>query len=109
MYLKINKKSIKILECNTYKERFKSFKFVLKKIDYGIKIKNKRYASTNFFCQRVDICFTDKDDTIKYLYEFVKSEKVIIKFKKYNIYYLPLDTVKYLKKGDKLKITKSKS
>ena len=106
MYLKINNKKIKIIELVSFKERFKSLKFILNKIDYGILISKKRTINTYFFCQRVDICLTDEDNIIKYLYDYYPSEKLKIKKNRYNIYYLPLDSVKYLKVGDKLKITK---
>ena len=108
MYLLVNKKKINIKEYTKFKERFKSFKFYLEKIDFGIKLPKKIMANTTFFCQRVDICFTNKDDKILYLYENVKSEKRIFKIKSYSIYYLPLNTVKYLKVGDKLKLHKEK-
>ena len=41
MYLKINNKKIKIKELNTFKEKFKSLKFNLHTIDYGILKKTK--------------------------------------------------------------------
>ena len=44
MYLKINNKKIKILEYTKFKDRFKSFKFYLKNIDFGIKLPNKKVA-----------------------------------------------------------------
>ncbi len=106
MYLKIKNKKIEIKECIKFSDRFKSLKFVLEKIDYGLKFPNKKKASTYFFCQRIDICFTDKDDKILYLYENIKSEKRIIKLKAKNIYYLPLDTCKNLKVGTKLNLKK---
>ncbi len=106
MYIKINNKKLNIKEYKKIKDRFKSFKFFLYNIDFGIKLPNKKIASTYFFCQRIDICFTDKDDKILYLYNNVKSEKLIIKLKAKNIYYFPKDTNKYLKVGEKLKITK---
>ena len=105
MYLKLKRKKIEIVEYTKIIERFKSFKFYLDKIDFGIKIPKKKYASTYLFCQRVDICFTDNEDKILYLYENVKTEKRIFKRKSKNIYYLPLNTCKYLIKGEKLKIT----
>ena len=108
MYLKVNNKKIDIKEYTEFKDRFKSFKFYLKIIDFGIKLPKKKLANTTFFCQRIDICFTDKEDKILYLYENVKSEKRIFKIKANNIYYLPLNTVKYLKVGDNLKIYKEK-
>ncbi len=108
MYLKIKNKEIEIKELNTFKEKFKSLKFNLQTIDYGLLRKNKKLASTYFFCQRVDICFTNKDNIIIDLLENVKSEKRYIRLKANNIYYLPLNTCKYLKKGEKLNIKNKK-
>lgn len=104
MYLKIKDKKIEIKELKTFKDKFKSLKFVFEPIDYGIKISNKHLASTYFFCQRIDICYTDNDNLITYLHENIKSEKNIFHTKKGNIYYLPLNTVKNLKIGEKLNI-----
>lgn len=104
MYLKLKKKKIEILEYTKMIDRFKTFKFYLEKIDFGIKIPKKKYASTYFFCQRVDICFTDKEDKILYLFENVKTEKRFFKFKAYNVYYLPVNTCSELRVGDKLKL-----
>lgn len=100
MYIKVNNKNIEIIECNSFKERFKSLKFVIDPITYGVKISNKRLISTYFFCQKVDIMVTDNNNKIIYLFENIKSEKRKFLFKKYNIYYLPLNTVKYLKLND---------
>jgi len=104
MYIKNNNKKINIIEYIDFKDRFKSFKFYLKPIDFGIKISKKRYANTYFFCQRVDICFTDQNNKIIYLYKNVKSEKLIIKLHRYNIYYLPVGTCSNMNVGDILKI-----
>jgi len=101
MYLKLKKK-IEIKECNTFKSRLKSLRFHLQLLDYGLHFPNKKLANTYYFCQRVDICFTDKNDIIIALYENIRSEKLIYKFKSKNIYYLPLNTCKQLKKGNKL-------
>lgn len=106
MHLKVKNKKIEIKEYLKFIDRFKSLKFILQEIDYGIKIPNTKKASTYFFCQRTDICFTDKDDKILYLYQNVKSEKRIIKLKAKNIYYLPLGTCKNLVIGEKLNIMK---
>ena len=106
MYLNCNNKKIEIKECKTLKEKWKSLRFVLVPIDYGIKISNQRLWSTYYFCQRVDILITEKEEKIIKKIENVKSEKRKILWKKYNIYYLPINTVKYLKLGEKLKITK---
>lgn len=104
MYLKIKNKKIPIKDYNNFKDRLKSLRMILEPIDYGIKITNAKIASTYFFCQRVDICFTDKNDIIIKLYENVKTEKRKINLKAHNIYYLPLNTCKYLSIGTKLKI-----
>lgn len=102
MYIMVKNKKIEIQELNTFKERFKSLKFYLEPLNFGIKIKNKKLASTYFFCQRVDICFTDKNNNIIALYENIKSEKRLLNIHAYNIYYLPLGTCKNLKDQDKL-------
>ena len=103
MYLKCPKKEIEIKELNSIKEQYKSLKFVLEPITYGIKIPNKRSWSTYFFCQRVDIIITNQEEEIIKIIEKVKSEKRGILWKKYNIYYLPLNTAKNYKVGEKLK------
>ena len=104
MYLRVKNKKIEIKEYKKFSDRFKSLKFYLKNLDFGIKLPNKKLANTTFFCQRVDICFTDRDDKILYLYENVKTEKRFFKFKAYNVYYLPLNTCSELKIGDKLNV-----
>ena len=104
MYLRIGFKKIEIKELKTFKEKLKSLRFNLHTIDYGILRTNKKLASTYFFCQRVDICFTDKENRIISLLENVKSEKRYLRLKAHNIYYLPLNTCKHLKIGEKLNI-----
>ena len=96
MYIKINNKKLEIKDCTKFKDRFRSLKFVLNKIDYGIRIPKKKLISTYFFCQRVDICVTNKSHKIIGIFENVKSEKKKIMFNSYYIYYLPLGTCKYL-------------
>ena len=106
MYLRVDKKKIEIKELLTLKDKIKSLRFNLYTIDYGIRRNNKKLASTYMFCQKVDICFTNKENVIIALYENVKPEKRYFKFKSKYIYYLPLNTVKHLKVGEKLMITK---
>lgn len=104
MYIKINKKKIEIKKYEKFKERFKSFRFYLEPIDFGIWLPKKKIASTYFFCQRVDICFTDSDNKIIALYSNVKSEKRKINFSSKNVFYLPVGTCKELNIGDNLEI-----
>lgn len=104
MYLKIKGKKIEINECNTFKSRFKSFKFYLEKIDHGLYFPNKKTANTYFFCQKVDICFTDSKGKILFLYKNVRSEKMIFKFKAKNLFYLPAGCSDNLDIGEVLSI-----
>ncbi len=104
MYLKIKNKKIEIYKLTKFTERFKGLKFILEPIDYGLYFPNKRWISTNFLCQNIDIVLTDKDNIIISIMENVKSEKYIFKFKTKNIYFLPLGTSKYLTIGKKIPI-----
>lgn len=105
MYLKVKKKKIEIKELTRFWDRFKGLKFVLAPIDYGVKFPKKRFVSTDFLCQKIDIILTDKENIILYMYENFKSEKHIFpKRKVYNVYFLPLNTAKFLKIGEKLNI-----
>ncbi len=106
MYLKIKNKKIELYELTSFSERFKGLKFVLEKIDYGLYFPNKRWISTNFLCQNIDIVLTDKNNIIISLLENVRSEKYIFKFKTKNIYFLPLGTAKELKLNTKIPIVK---
>ncbi len=103
MNLKINKKTYEVQELTTFKERFKSLKFIFGQLDYIVKIPNKKVANTYFFVQRVDICFTDSKNRIISLYENVRTEKLIFEFSATNLYYLPLGCAKEYKVGDILK------
>lgn len=109
MYLKIKKKKIKITELVGFWNRFKGLKFVLDPIDYGVKFQKKKFVTTNFLCQKIDIVLTDKENNILYMYENFKTEKYILpKRKVYNVYFLPLNTVKDLKLNTKLNIIEEK-
>lgn len=109
MYIKINSKQIKLEEKTTFKERFKSLRFNFTELKHAIKFPKKRFLNTVFFVQRVDIALTDKDDRIVYLEENVKSERYFIHKKKtYNVYLLPLGSVKHLAIGDYIKIYNKK-
>ncbi len=104
MYIKINGKQFKLEERTSFKERFKSLKFNFTKLDHAIKFPKKRYINTVFFVQRVDIVLCDKEDKVIYLEENVKPERYFVHKKKtYNIYLLPLNSVKHLAIGDIIK------
>ncbi|MDD5888397.1 MAG: hypothetical protein PUC82_02790 [bacterium] len=102
MYLIVdNKNKIEIIELLGFWEKFKSLKFYLNRIDFGIKIHKKKFLSTAFFCQNIDIIITNADNKILYLYKNVKPEKYFFpKFKANDIYFLPLETAKNYAVGD---------
>lgn len=100
MHIKIENKKIEIKVLTKKIDRFKSLKFVLEPIKYGIKIPNKKIINTYYFCQRVDICITDKNNKIIKKYENFKSEKIRFILKSHNIYYLPLNSSKHLNIND---------
>ena len=109
MYIKINSKQVKLEEFISFKERFKSLKFNFNKLDHVIRFPKKRFINTIFFVQKVDIILTDKDDKVLATYANVRSEQYFIHKKNtYNIYLLPLDSVKYIAVGDKIKIYNKK-
>ncbi len=109
MYLKINSKQVKLEEYISFKDRFKSLKFNFNKLDHAIKFPKKRFFNTVFFVQNVDIVLTDKEDKVIGTYENVRSEKYFIHKKKtYNVYLLPLGSVKHIAIGDVIKIYNKK-
>lgn len=108
MKLIINNKKVKLKKVDGFYNRFKLLKFNLEKLEEGYLFSKRNFLSTYLYCQRVDVVMTDKSNKIMYLYSNLKSEKFIFfKRKVYNIYILPLNTVKYLEKGKILKIEKT--
>lgn len=94
MYLKIKKEKIEIVELSTFWERFKSLKFMLEKLDYGILLNKRSFLSTYFFCQKIDAIFTDDKNEIIYVKKNLKSEKFMFpKFKVRKVYLFPLGTI----------------
>ena len=78
MYLRVKNKKIEIKEYKKFSDRFKSLKFYLKNLDFGIKLPNKKLANTTFFCQRVDICFTDNDKLTSKTWKIVYLDSNLI-------------------------------
>lgn len=109
MYLQVKRKKIKLIELTKFWDRFKGLKFVFEPLNYAIRFPKKKFVTTNFLCQKIDIVLTDKEDNILYMYENMKTEKYIFpKRKVYNVYFLPLNTVKNLTKNTKLKVILTK-
>ena len=109
MYLQVKRKKFKLIELTKFWDRFKGLKFVFEPLNYAIRFPKKKFVTTNFLCQKIDIVLTDKEDNILYMYENMKTEKYIFpKRKVYNVYFLPLNTVKNLTKNTKLKVVLTK-
>ena len=105
MKLEINNKKLQVNQIDKFWDRFKTLKFDLHPLKEVIFFPNKKYLSTYFFCQRVDVIMTDKDNHVLYLYKKIKTEKIIFyKRKVSNIYLLPPNNCTNIKVGDKLKI-----
>ncbi|MBR2245955.1 MAG: hypothetical protein IJ880_02820 [Bacilli bacterium] len=109
MYIKINRKKYKIVELTKFWDRFKGLKFNLEKLDHIIKFPHKKFVSTDFICQKIDIILTDKDEKILYIYDEFETEKYIFpKRKVYNVYFFPVGLTKHFEIGDTLNIEEDK-
>ena len=108
-YVKLGKKKIKTKILTKFKERFKSFRMELNPIKTGLCFVKKKSINTYFFCQHVDIIFTDKEASYKSEEEVnrnMRSEKFILRKRKaYYVYILPANSTTMLKIGETLKVT----
>lgn len=105
MYIKLKNRKVKLIEANTFWERFKGLKFVLGPLKYGVRFPKKKSSNTNFLLEKIDVILTDKEEKILYLIENIGTEKKIRRKKNVcNTYFVPRDTVKELKVGDTLKL-----
>ncbi len=103
----INKKRIPIEVLTKKWERIKGYTWRLETITTGLCYPKKRYFSTYFYCQPVDVVMTDKNYKILYLYPKLRSEKrIFFKRKVYYTFVLPVNSAISLKIGDKLNIDK---
>lgn len=104
-YIIVKKKKIKIRTLTSFKDRFKSIRFVLDTIDEGYYFPKKKSINTYFFCQKVNIYQVDENNKILYCYLNCKTEKFIFRKKKVKaIYILPISISNYYKVGDIIKI-----
>lgn len=104
MYLKVNNKKLEVREMKKFFDRLIGLRFYFPTLDFVMKYPKKRKINTYFFFQKVDLILTDKEDRILYMIENCPTEKKIRRKRKvYNIYLVPLGTVKCFKIGDTLK------
>ncbi|HPE14392.1 MAG TPA: DUF192 domain-containing protein [Bacilli bacterium] len=106
MYLQINNKSYQVEEYNSFFKRLTGLMFK-KKANNKIICFPKCNSIHTFFCfQNIDICMTDKNNKILYIYKNFEPWKII--FPKKNVYYtyeMPLGYANKLKINDTLKKT----
>jgi hypothetical protein len=103
MYLKVNNKKLYIREMTKFMDRLIGLRFCFQTLDFAMKYPKKRRINTYFFFQKVDVILTDKNEKIIKLIENCPTEKKIRRKRKvYNIYFVPLGTVKELKVGEVL-------
>lgn len=77
MILKTSNKKIEVKLLTTLPERVKSFRFKLDVITSGICFYKKRNINTYFFCQKVDIIFTDRNNRVLKISRNASSERFI--------------------------------
>lgn len=105
MQLTINNKKINIITYDTFIPKLKGLMLKKDKIKNIYRFKKCNSIHTFFMKQNIDICITDKNNKILYLKENLEKNKIILPIKKgYYTYEMPLNTAKYLKINNKLKI-----
>ena len=105
-FIKIGNKKMNIHILHSFKERVKGFRFQLKPITTGLCYPKKKSINTYFLCQNIDIIITDKEYKILYIYQNIRSEKIIFRKKHaYYIFELPAFSSTNLKIGQKIEMT----
>lgn len=100
MYIKINKKKYDVIFLNDFWLKLKSLKFYLDPIK-DIYMMKRKGISTYWFCQKVDIIMTDKDNKIRRIYKSFKTESFIFPKRKVTYIYLaPVGVADNFKVGD---------
>lgn len=108
MKIKINNKTIDVIEKNRFFDKFKGIKCVLEPIKEAYQFRS-HYANTYFLFQLVDVVMTDENDKILYMYPNCKTEKFIFPKRKVKYtYFLPLGACDYLEINQKLDIQNKK-
>ncbi len=106
MYLKYNHKKIEIKTYDTFSNRFRSLKFYLEPLQFGLYFPKKKYFSTTFFCQRVDLYFLNQDQVVLYSHSNVRSEKRFLHFKAKSVLVLPVGSSSFFSVGDHISFQK---
>ena len=105
MYTIINNKKINVITYDKFTSKLKGLMFKKEKINNIYRFKKCNSIHTLFMKQNIDICITDKTNKILYLKENLSKNKIILPIKKgYYTYEMPLNTSKYLKLNEYIKI-----
>ena len=102
MELLLNENKISIKKCFRFKDKLLGLMFK-KNFNYGIVLEKCSSIHTFFMKESIDVIMTDKNYKVKYIYNNLKKNKIILPKK--GIYYtfeLPSNTNTY-KIGEKLK------
>ncbi len=100
----INNKEYGIIICKNIKDKFIGLMFKKKKIDKIYVFKNCSSIHTFFMKQNIDVCMLDKDNKVVLLKESVYKNKIIYHKNAKITLEMPLNTAKYLKLNEKIKI-----
>lgn len=105
MKVEINRRSIPIHILTNRWDRIKGYMWKLDPIKEGLCYPKKRYFSTYFYCQNIDLVMTDKNYKVLYLYPNLRSEKrILFKRKVYYTFVLPVGSCQNLKISDILDV-----
>ena len=102
--IKVGKKVYDIIFLNTFWLKLKSLKFFLDPIE-DIYMLKKKGLSTYWFCQKIDVIMTDKENKILYIYKKFRTDSFIFPKRKVSYIYLaPIGVSDYFKVGDEFKV-----
>lgn len=104
MYVKINEKKFNIIECKSFKDKLIGLCFKKSRINNIYLFYNCNSIHTFFMMQDIDVCMLDKNYKVIYKKENVSKNKILINRKAFYTMEMPLNTSKYLKINDYIKI-----
>lgn len=104
MELIYHKKSIKLKECKTFFERLKGFMFT-KNINIALLFNHCNSIHTFFMYKNIDVIMCDKNNNIKYYYNNLKKNKIILPKKNvYKVYETPTNYFDNIKVNEKMEV-----
>ncbi len=104
MYIEINNKKINIIKCKSFKDKLLGLCFKKDKINNTYLFYKCNSIHTFFMKQNIDVCMIDKNNKIVFLKENVSKNKILYSKKGHFTLEMPLNTCKYLKINDYIKL-----